>query len=112
MVIAGRLQKDNKISYETAYFICTGTLNIDTAMDATRRHWHTENTQHWVLDMTFKEDEQRMYAGDSAKNMACFRRFVMNLLRSHSDPKKRSLLRKINCANHLDDYRHNVLFTS
>lgn len=71
----------NTISHETSYHISTTPLPLELAARATRQHWHTENWQHWVLDVVFREDEQTIYAGQSAVNMACFRRFVFNLLR-------------------------------
>ncbi len=72
-VIRDRSVKE-KGSYETSYYICTDHLSLELASKATRKHWHIENQQHWALDVIFKEDEQRIYAGDSALNMACCRR--------------------------------------
>lgn len=98
------------ISHDTAYFACTTDLSLAQAADATRRHWHTENVQHWVLDVVFKEDAQTVYAGKAAQNMATVRRFVLNLLRR--DTKKLSLPRKMNKAAWDGNYRHDVLFTN
>lgn len=56
--------------------------SLELASKAIRKHWHIENQQRWALDVIFKEDEQRIYEGDSALNMACCRRFVQNCLES------------------------------
>ena len=49
-----------------------------------RSHWEIENKLHWVLDMVFREDEQRKRAKHAAKNFAIVRKIVMNLLKKDS----------------------------
>lgn len=99
---------NNITSHEIAYFVSTAVLKLELAARATRKHWHTENQQHWVLDVVFREDKQTMYAGHSAENMAVFRRFVLNLLRCNQ--KKISMPRKMNKATFDCEYRHELLF--
>ena len=100
---------NGKGSYTTSYYICTDLLNINMAAKATRSHWHIENKHHWSLDVIFKEDEQQIYAGDSALNMVCCRRFVQNIFRLH--PEKISVPRKMSKAIWDPKYRADVLFT-
>ena len=57
-----------------------------------RDHWGVENSLHWVLDMVFREDEQRKREGHSAKNFAIVRKIGINLLKKY--PDKCSLQRK------------------
>ena len=99
-----------KTSHETHYFVCTEPLTLAELMQATRRHWHIENSQHHVLDVTFREDDQRMYAGDSAINIACFRRLALNLLNQHKDKKKKTKPQKMGWCAGDNNYRHEVLF--
>ncbi len=49
--------------------------------DAIRSHWEVKNKVHWVLDVTFKEDDSRIRSGDGAENVALIRRFALNLAR-------------------------------
>lgn len=42
-----------------------------------RGHWQIES-YHWILDVTFREDESLIYVGDGAKNMALFKRMLIN----------------------------------
>ena len=49
-----------------------------------RNHWAVENKLHWVLDMTFREDEQRKRANHADKNFAIVRKIALNLLKKDS----------------------------
>jgi predicted transposase YbfD/YdcC len=57
-----------------------------------RSHWSVENKLHWVLDMTFREDEQRKRAKHAAANFAIVRKIGLNLLKK--DTGKESLRTK------------------
>jgi len=98
-----------KCSHETSYYICTDELPLELAAQASREHWHIENQQHWALDVIFREDEQQIHAGNSALNMACYRRFVQNLFRK--SPGNKSVPRKMNKAAWDEEYRTALLFT-
>ena len=60
----------------------------DDLAEAVRSHWGIENDLHWVLDVTFNEDQSRLRNGHGAKNMAVVRHFALNLVRQakESDP--------------------------
>ncbi|MFT8870739.1 MAG: hypothetical protein ABF868_00455 [Sporolactobacillus sp.] len=53
-------------------------------------HWQIENGLHHVLDVTFREDEQRMRLKNSAQNRALLRRCVVNLLKQETTSKRSS----------------------
>lgn len=46
-----------------------------------RSHWGIENSLHWVLDVAFREDDNRARTGHSAENLALIRKLALNLLR-------------------------------
>ena len=56
-------------------------------MEATRSHWGIENSVHWVLDVSFREDESRVRTGNAPENMAIMRHAALNLLRHDQDSK-------------------------
>jgi hypothetical protein len=55
-------------------------------------HWEVENKLHWVLDIIFREDEQRKRANHAAANFAVVRKIGLNLLKK--DNGKESLRTK------------------
>ena len=73
---------------ERRYFITS--LEPDAAKIATavRSHWGIENSVHWVLDVTFREDENRVRTGCAPENLTALRRWVCALLK-RSDPKSK-----------------------
>ena len=75
-----------------SYYI--SSLEADAALIAhsIRSHWTVENSLHWVLDVTFKEDQSRSRMGHGPENMALLRRLCVNLLKRH--PSKDSIKTK------------------
>ena len=51
-----------------------------------------ENSLHWVLDMTFREDESRVRQRRLADNLGWLRRLALTLLKQH--PGKQSIAMK------------------
>jgi predicted transposase YbfD/YdcC len=71
---------------ETRYYISSAPMTAAQAADAVRRHWGIENQLHWVLDVTFAEDQARLRKGHGAHNMALVRHFAINLIRTAPEP--------------------------
>jgi predicted transposase YbfD/YdcC len=57
-------------------------LAAPRSAEAIRSHWAIENSLHWVLDVTFAEDQSRLRTGHGAKNMAVVRHFAVNVVRA------------------------------
>ncbi len=69
---------------ETRYYISSLPLDARKAGAAVRAHWAVENKLHWVLDVTFREDESRIRRGNGAEVMSTLRRLTLNLLKSNT----------------------------
>ncbi|MDR3423932.1 MAG: ISAs1 family transposase [Alphaproteobacteria bacterium] len=93
--IERRIEKGGSVSCERQFYISSRILSAKAFLDAVRLHWQIENAQHWVLDVTFKDDLARVRKGHSAKNMAVARHFALNLIRNANDKKSLKLRRKI-----------------
>jgi predicted transposase YbfD/YdcC len=72
-----------------------------------RGHWSIENTLHWVLDMTFREDESRVRERCLADNLGWLRRLALTLLKQH--PGKQSIAMKRRLAGWSKDFLMQVL---
>jgi predicted transposase YbfD/YdcC len=74
-------------SDEARYFI--GSKKTASARhygNALRNHWGIENSLHWQLDVSFREDEQRTRERHAAQNMALLRRLAVTLLKRSPGP--------------------------
>lgn len=79
---------------ETRYFLSSRMLSAEAAAEAVRGHWAIENRLHWVLDVTFKDDQSRLRKGHGARNMATVRHFALNLVRAAKDRRSLKSRRK------------------
>jgi len=68
-------------SVEDRYFLSSLPVDAQTAMHGIRTHWEVENKLHWVLDVAFKEDDNRTRKDHGAENLAILRRWGLNLMR-------------------------------
>jgi predicted transposase YbfD/YdcC len=87
-VYAERRLKE-KTETEMRYYI--SSLPGDDAnhlLAAVRAHWHIENRLHWVLDVTFREDESRVRKGNAAQNLVVLRHMALNLLKQEQSTKR------------------------
>jgi len=105
--VASRAELKDRGRFETRYYISSAVLSAARAAEAVRSHWAIENCLHWVLDVTFGDDQSRLRAGHGAKNMAVVRHFAINLARAVKDKRSIKLRRK--CAGWSSDYLASIL---
>jgi predicted transposase YbfD/YdcC len=92
--VAARAELKDRGRFETRYYVSSAPLSAARAAEAVRGHWAIENALHWVLDVTFGEDQSRLRTGHGAKNMAVVRHFAINLARTVKDNRSIKLRRK------------------
>jgi predicted transposase YbfD/YdcC len=95
-------RRDGKETSETRYFISSLPVGVKRFARAVRSHWSVENSCHWSLDMTFREDESRIREGRLRENFAWLNRFTLSLLKQH--PGKDSIAMKRRCCGWNDDF--------
>jgi len=69
-----------KVEAEIRYFLTSCGDDPVTLARAIRRHWSVENGLHWVLDVTFREDDSRVRDRTAARNLALLRKIALNLV--------------------------------
>jgi predicted transposase YbfD/YdcC len=69
-----------KAEAEIRYFLASGDDDPAVLVRAVRRHWGVENALHWVLDVTFREDDSRVRDRTAARNLALVRKIALNLV--------------------------------
>lgn len=83
---------------ERHYFVASDvTLDAQRAARMIRGHWGIENSLHYILDVSFDEDQSRVRKGHGAENLSRLRRLTANLLQL--SPRKASIRckRKLCC---------------
>jgi predicted transposase YbfD/YdcC len=84
--------RDGKETVETRYYISSLPVCVKQFAHAVRSHWGIENSCHWSLDVTYREDESRIREKHLRENFAWLNRFTLSLLKQH--PGRDSLVMK------------------
>ena len=93
----------NKTTREVMFYLSSLAANAVVIGRAIRTHWGIENQLHWVLDMTFGEDDSRI------RNLnSLLRRMAISLLNQETSTK-RSLRQKMKRASMNTNYMIEVL---
>jgi len=79
---------------EVRYFVSSLRPSARRLARAIRSHWSIENGLHWVLDVVFREDAQRLYDRRAAENVAFLNRVAVSLLRGDPSPGSLKVKRK------------------
>ncbi|MFT5527898.1 MAG: putative transposase YbfD/YdcC [Pirellulaceae bacterium] len=85
----------DKVTREVRYFISSLRLGVKCFAGAVRGHWGIENTLHWCLDVTFREDESRLRDRHAADNVAWLKRFAISLLKQCTDKESIAMRRRM-----------------
>jgi len=88
-------RRGGKETNEIRYFISSMPLGVKTFARSCRGHWGIENSLHWCLDVTFREDESRLRDRHAADNLAWLRRFSISLLKQQKDKESIAMRRRM-----------------
>jgi len=93
---------------EWRYYISSLRADASEFNAKVRAHWGIENSCHWVLDVTFGEDDCRIRRGDGAQNFAILRRIALNLVKQDKSDKSSVRLKRLR-AGWSTDYLEKLL---
>jgi predicted transposase YbfD/YdcC len=99
--------RDGKETSEVRYFISSLPVKVKQFAHAVRSHWGIENSCHWCLDVTYREDESRIRDEHLRENFAWLNRLTLSLLKQH--PDKDSVAMKRRACGWNDEYMLQVL---
>ena len=86
--------RNGKECVDIRYFISSLGMGIHRFANAVRSHWGIENTCHWSLDITYREDESRIREKHLRENFAWLNRFTLSLLKQNGNGKSIAMNRR------------------
>ena len=108
MVYRRRRLDNGQVTTETQFFLTSLPSDAQRISRAIRLHWGIENRLHWVLDVTFGEDDSRIRRGNGPENFTLLRRMAISILNQDTS-SKRSIRQKARLASMNPDYMTKVL---
>jgi predicted transposase YbfD/YdcC len=106
-IVTSLCLRDGKETIEVRYYISSLAMGVKQLARAVRGHWGIENGCHWVLDVTYREDESRIREESLRENIAWLNRFTLSLLKQQSDRKSIAMRRR--CCGWNENYLLQVL---
>jgi predicted transposase YbfD/YdcC len=95
VVVESTREVAGKIDREMRLYITSLVLLADQIGPMVRGHWMIENGLHWVLDMTFRDDECRVRTDNAPANFAIIKHIAYNLMRRAATKDSMRLRRKV-----------------
>jgi|SRR6056297_1565244 len=84
-----------KWTTDVRYYISSLKLGVKRFAASVRGHWGIENTLHWCLDVTFREDDSRVRNRTLANNLGWLKRFAISLLKQVDDKESIAMRRRM-----------------
>jgi predicted transposase YbfD/YdcC len=106
-MVVSECLRNGKETVEVRYYISSLGVSVKRFAHAVRSHWGIENSCHWSLDITYREDESRIQDKHMRENFAWLRRLTLSLLKQH--PGRESVAMKRRSCGWSDDFMMEVL---
>ena len=99
LIRSTRTLSDGSASSSERYYVYSQpTLDAEAFLRLQRAHWSIENNLHWVLDVTFAEDDAHVRMGHAAVVLNILRKMVLTLLKADSSVKGSLTSKRLRCA--------------
>lgn len=83
------------ITVENRFYLTSLAPQPELVGKAIRSHWCIENSLHWVLDVTFREDDSRIKEKNAIENISLVRKIALNLLQCVKQSFKDMSIRRL-----------------
>jgi predicted transposase YbfD/YdcC len=97
-MVTSQCLRDGKESIEVRYYLSSLAVDVDLFARAVRGHWAVENSCHWSLDVTFREDDSRIRERVLGTNITWLYRFTLSLLKQHPDKRQSLAMKRRGCG--------------
>jgi len=88
-------EEDGVQKSDTRYYLSSLRRNGKRFAHAVRNHWSIENSLHWSLDMTYREDDSRARNRTFTQNLSWLRRFTLSLIKQHPGTESNIMKRRM-----------------
>lgn len=97
-VVTSRRVKGDQESIAVRYYLSSLPVGVNLFARAVRGHWSVENTCHWTLDVTFREDDSRIRERVLGSNITWLYRFTLSILKQHPDRRQSLIMKRRSCG--------------
>jgi len=107
-IAINNVEREGKHVTEVRYYILSKYVSGARFAEAVRSHWSIENRLHWQLDVSYGEDDCRLWRDHAPANFSLLRRTSLSLLKN--EPQKKLGIKNKRLAAAFDsDYLEQVL---
>ena len=85
--VESRRETEAGATVQARYYISSLEALAERQLAAARQHWSIENSLHWSMGVTFREDQSRVRKDHGPQNMATLRQISHNLLKQETSLK-------------------------
>lgn len=78
----------DKTEEEKRYYLTSLAGKAEKINHVVRQHWGIENSLHYVLDISFRDDDSRIRKGNAPENIAIIKHAALNLLQKSKRPRE------------------------
>lgn len=86
-IVIKRIERHGVETYETRMYLSSLPPDARLIAHAIRSHWGIENSLHWTMDVTFREDHHRLLDRNGVQNLSAIRRLAVSILRQDKTTK-------------------------
>ena len=80
-MVESRVEKKGIATRQVRFYLCSLAAGLPAFAAAVRGHWGIENSLHWVLDVTFREDLCRIRKDHAPQNFAVIKSPSGNIMK-------------------------------
>ena len=85
--VVSQRQLNGQTTTKTRYFISSLNTTARRCLAICRDHWHIENSLHWVLDVAFDQDHNRVHKDHAPQNLAVLQHIALILVKQENSTR-------------------------